>query len=100
MSNNLKKKLGNLSDKDQNLIAYLIGQMGRDSSFNADVLDGHKMLQDCYELIANVRDIVGGRIVLVECKPVDKVCKFYESEGFVDITEYEEGHKQYMRFID
>ncbi len=58
------------------------------------------MLQDCYELIANVRDVVGGRIIIVECKPVEKVCDFYEGEGFIDITEDEEGLKQYIRFID
>ncbi|MDO9529270.1 MAG: hypothetical protein Q7J27_08930 [Syntrophales bacterium] len=100
MSNNLKKRLGNLSDKDKNLMAYLIGQVGRDSSYDSNVIDGSKMLQDCYKLIASARDIVGGRIILVECKPVDKLCQFYENERYIDITEDDEGLKQYIRFMD
>lgn len=100
MSHNLRKKLGNLSDKDQNLVVYLIGQLGRDTSYSKDDLDGTQMIQACYGLIESARDIVGGRIILVECKPIKKVCKIYEDEGFIDITEDGDGLKQYIRFID
>lgn len=65
-----------------------------------DVLDGKKMLQDCYGLIASARDIVGGRLILVECKHIDKICSIYEQEGFIDITENDDGLKQYIRFIE
>ena len=57
------------------------------------------MLQDCYNIIGSVRDIVGGRVILIECKPIEKLCQFYESEGFIDITENGDGLKQYIRFI-
>ena len=100
MSNNLCRKLGNLSDREQNLIAYLIGQLGRNTSYSKDDLNGKEMLQACYGLIESARDIVGGRLILVECKPIEKVCKLYEDEGFVDITEDNDGLKQYIRFID
>jgi len=100
MSKNLRKKLGNISDSEQNLVVFLIGQLGRDSSYMKDFLDGKKMLQDCYALIASARDIVGGRLILVECKPIDKVCRMYEHEGFIDITENGDGLKQYIRFIE
>ena len=100
MSNNLRKKLGNHSDKEQNLIVFLIGQLGRDTSYSKDYLDGKQMLQACYGLIGSARDIVGGRLILVECKPIEKICKLYEDEGFVDITEYNDGLKQYIRFIE
>lgn len=100
MSNNLRKKLGNLSDREQNLMVYLIGQLGRDTSYSKGCLDGNQILQACYGLIGSARDIVGGRLILVECKPVEKVCKIYEDEGFVDITEDGDGLKQYIRFIE
>ena len=100
MSNNLRKKLGNHSGKEQNLIVFLIGQLGRDSSYSKDYLNGKQMLQACYGLIGSVRDIVGGRLILVECKPIEKICKLYEDEGFVDITEDNDGLKQYIRFIE
>lgn len=41
-----------------------------------------------------------GRLILVECKPIEKICKLYEDEGFVDITEESDGLKQYIRFIE
>jgi hypothetical protein len=99
MSNSLRRKLGNLSDKENNLVAFLIGQLGRDSSYDKSILNGKKMLQDCYNLIGSARDIVGGRLILIECKPIDKLCQFYENEGYIDITENDDGLKQYIRFI-
>ena len=99
MSKSLKKKLGNLSDGEQNLVAFLIGQLGRDSAYSNEVLDGRKMLQDCYDLIASARDIVGGRLILLDCKPSEKLCAYYEREGFIDITENGKELKHYIRFI-
>lgn len=57
------------------------------------------MLQDCYNLVGSARDILGGRLILIECKPIDKLCQFYENEGYIDITENDDGLKQYIRFI-
>ena len=100
MSKTLKKRLGNLSDTEDNLVTFLIGQLGRNSLYPREILNGHDMLQDCYDLISNARNAVGGRIILLECKPADKLCRYYEDEGYIDITENENGLKQYMRFID
>ena len=99
MSKSLIRKLGNLSDGEQNLVAFLIGQLGRDSAYGKEVLDGSKMLQDCYDLIASARDIVGGRLILLDCKPAEKLCAYYEREGFIDITEDDNELKHYIRFI-
>lgn len=99
ISKNLRKKLGNISDSDQNLVAFLVGQLGRDTSYSKGDLDGKKMLEDCYGLIGSARDIVGGRLILLECKNIDKLCIYYENEGFIDITEDGNGLKQYIRFI-
>lgn len=99
VSKSLRKKLGNLSDKDNNIVVYLIGQLGRDSGYGTHVISGTQMLQDCYSLIETVREVMGGRIILLECKPYPKLCKFYESQGYIDITEDEDGLKQYIKFI-
>ena len=100
ISNNLRKKLGNLSDKDNNLIVYLIGQLGRDSKYATNMISGNQMLQDCYNVIGMAREAIGGRVILLECKPKPSLCKFYGSQGYIDITENETGLKQYMKFID
>jgi hypothetical protein len=100
MSNSLRKKLGNLSDQEQNLVVFLIGQLGRDTAYPSNCLEGKRMLQDCYGLIGSARDIVGGRVILLECKSIEKLCKFYEEEGYIDITENGDSLKQYIRFIE
>lgn len=102
MSKTLKKKLGNISDKDNNIVAFLIGQLGRDSSYDRSAISGFDMLQDCYDLIAGVKDIIGGRVILLECKPIEKLCNYYESQGYIDITEENEDDnlKRYIRFIN
>ncbi|RBP58098.1 hypothetical protein DES36_12533 [Alkalibaculum bacchi] len=99
MSKNLKQKLGKLADDDNNIVVYLIGQLGRSTEYDKTVINGKKMLQDCYDLIGSARDIVGGRLILIECKRIDKVCQFYEDEGYIDITENGYDLKQYVRFI-
>ena len=86
MSKTLQKKLGKLADKDENIVVYLIGQLGRSSDYDKSVVTGKKILQDCYDLIGSARDVVGGRLILIECKRIKKLCKFYENEGYIDIT--------------
>jgi len=39
-------------------------------------------------------------LILLECKPIDKLCDYYESEGFIDITENADGLKQNIRFFE
>ena len=99
MSKNLQNKLGKLADKDENIVAYLIGQLGRSSNYDKSVINGEKILQDCYDLIGSVRDIVGGRIILIECKRIENLCEFYEEKDYIDITENGDGLKQYVRFM-
>jgi len=76
MSKTLQRKLGKLADKDENIVAYLIGQLGRSSDYDKSVINGKKILQDCYDLIGSARDIVGGRLILIECKRIEKLCRF------------------------
>ncbi|GAQ25684.1 hypothetical protein [Tepidanaerobacter syntrophicus] len=100
MSKTLQRKLGKLADKDENIVAYLIGQLGRSSDYDKSVINGKKILQDCYDLIGSARDIVGGRLILIECKRIEKLCRFYENEGYIDITENGDDLKQYVRFMN
>ncbi len=99
MSKSLRKKLGKLSDDDKSVVTYLIGQLGRSTEYDKSFIDGKSMLQDCYDLIGSSRDIVGGRLILIECKPIDKVCQFYEDEGYINISENGDPYNQYIRFI-
>lgn len=41
--------------KDNNIVVYLIGQLGRDSGYNSSVISSEQMLQDCYLFINSKR---------------------------------------------
>ena len=99
LSKTLSRKLGNASDEHQHIPAFLIGQLGRDSSYDSAEIDGKDMLQDCYDLILAVREIVGGRVVLLDCRNEEKLCRYYEGEGFIDITEAEGEMRRYVRLL-
>jgi len=100
MSNTLKKKLGNMCDKDNNIVAFLIGQLGRDSTYSKQILSGSDMIQDCYDIINKVNSFIGGKLILLECKPIVSLCEYYENKGFIDITENNNELKQYIKFIN
>lgn len=99
MSKSLQKRLGKLTDDDKNIVAYLIGQLGRSTDYDKSIIDGDKMLQECYNLIGSARDVLGGRLILIECKDTAKVCKFYEDRGYINISENGDDLRQYVLFI-
>lgn len=99
MSKSLQKKLGKLADKDENIPVFLIGQLGRSSEYDSKTVSGSQLFEHCYELIGSARDIIGGRLILIECKRIEKLCKFYEDKGYIDITENGDDLKQYIRLI-
>ena len=57
------------------------------------------MLDDCYALIDSARTIIGGRLILLDCKKDNHLCSYYESLDYIDITENGDGLKHYLRFI-
>lgn len=51
-----------MSDKDNNIVVYLIGQLGRDSGYNSGAISGSQMLEDCYALIESAREVMGAEL--------------------------------------
>ncbi|HVI43078.1 MAG TPA: hypothetical protein VM577_20920 [Anaerovoracaceae bacterium] len=66
--------------------AYLIGQIGKDQKF-VDDISGLSILNVAFAAISKAKDAVGGRIAYIECKPIPKVIKFYEDNGFTYLRE-------------
>ena len=92
-------RLENLCNDDSYATAYLIGQIGRDDTYTSAELSGAQMLSDAVKLIQEVKNMIGGRLVILECKPIASLCRMYESNGFIDITEDDRDLKLYMKFI-
>ena len=66
-------------DEDRkNCPAYLIGQLARSS--HAQSGEGSKYLSTALEYISHASDIVGGRLVYLDCSPSKRA--YYEKRGF------------------
>lgn len=61
--------------------AYLIGQLGRCDSYTKEDLSGQQLLNECYHAISVAAQIVGGNLLVLECRE-HMFSKFYEEQGF------------------
>jgi len=63
--------------------ALLIGQIGKNYKYNDGMLiAGHELLKIACDKLALVQDIIGGKLIYLECEDNHKLKNFYESNGF------------------
>ena len=78
-----RKVLGEYPGRD-NLKAvptYLVGQLGRCDAYTSDSLAGQQILNECYHAISLAARVVGGNIIVLECREC-MYEKFYKDQGF------------------
>ncbi|MCL1982544.1 MAG: N-acetyltransferase [Clostridiales bacterium] len=64
--------------------APLIGQLGKNFKYSQhNLITGGELLKLACEKLRVVQEIIGGRIVYLECEDKQKLKEFYESNGFV-----------------
>ena len=61
--------------------AYLIGHIAKNSKTETG-LEGTQLLQHAKNVIAEARDLVGGRLIYIDCKNIEKLKSFYSKNGF------------------
>lgn len=61
--------------------AYLIGQLGRNDAYTSDDLTGEQILNECYYAISLAAKVVGGRLLVLECREC-MFERFYEKHDF------------------
>lgn len=68
-------------DSLNSIPAYLIGQLGRSDTYSSKDISGENILNECYHAISNAAKVVGGKVVVLECREC-MFEKFYEHQGF------------------
>lgn len=83
-----RKVLGEYPGRDQikTVSAFLIGQLGRGDDCSKEELSGQQILNECYHAISLAARIVGGKLVILECREY-MFDKFYEKQGFKKLYE-------------
>lgn len=62
--------------------SILIAQLGRNDTFNKNDISLNEIIVSVFEIIKQIRDLIGTRIVLIEVNNEPKLIKLYESLGF------------------
>ena len=65
---------------DHRIPCFLIGQIGRNDSFSHAELPGNQILENALAVLGEVKNLIGGKFVIVECE--DHLVPMYQSERF------------------
>lgn len=78
-----RKLLGEYPGRDtvSFIPVYLIGQLGRSDVYSSEDLSGSQILAECYEVINKVVKVIGGNLVMLECRE-HMYENFYEKQGY------------------
>lgn len=84
--------LGHKSDlKNYECKGYLLGQLGKNYNsiaISANQISGNELLELVYRKIKEAQELVGGRVLHLECEDHPKIKKFYSENGFREIEDY------------
>lgn len=62
--------------------AYLIGQIGKNYSVQHNDISLELILDEVYAIIDQVKALIGGRAVILECGKHQKLIDLYKQNGF------------------
>jgi len=82
LSKNKIKDIDGFSKEVSGVAIALIGQLGKDESEN---LSGRDLLVLCIDKVNQVKNLIGGRYVLIECHDIEKVVGFYLANDFTKL---------------
>lgn len=74
------------ADHLNSISAYLIGQLGRCDDYSNEDLDGQTILNECYHAISVAARVVGGNVVILECRE-RMYEKFYEKQSYKKLSD-------------
>ena len=85
-----KSRLAKFGQFDKNIQRYtisapLIGQLGKNYTSSYDkLITGDELLKLALDKVRAMQDIVGGKIVYLECEDKEPLIDFYSKNGFVN----------------
>ncbi len=90
ITKNLHKNLTGYTDKSiQSLPSILIAQFGKSDLFK-NKIDSKMLMDYCTSYILETINLIGGRVIILECNDNPKLISIYEKYGFKKIGEKNE----------
>lgn len=75
------KKLDGLNKNASELKCYLIGQLGKNNKYKK-LISGVELLENALNIIHKCYELLGMRVILIECANNENLINFYESNNF------------------
>jgi hypothetical protein len=97
LSKSKVKKIDGFRSDIKETEAVLIGQLGKNQNYKTQI-EGKAILKTAIEIVYSTCELVGGRIVFLECANNEKVVDFYEKNDFVFLQE-NGGYSQTIRYL-
>lgn len=94
----LKRLTGGLTNDNQ-INAFLLGQIGKNSQIKNNPLHLSDILSAVFSQIEIAQRIIGGRVLILECENNMKLIQLYEQNGFKLIDTVEDKHQLKTLFI-
>lgn len=77
--------------------SILIGQLGKNETF-VDAISGSEVLEYCLATVLEGQALLGGRIIILECKNIPHLIGLYEAFGF-NLVEKEYKENELLQMI-
>lgn len=76
------KRLDGFNKNAERVQAFLIGQIGKNFSISNNPIKLSDILEEVYSVFSQARELIGGRVVFLECENNDKLIELYSRHKF------------------
>lgn len=76
------RSLDGISKNAERIRSFLIGQLGKNTAIKDNPIGLTDILNEAYAVFAAAKQLIGGRIVILECENIPELIAYYEHHGF------------------
>ncbi len=76
------QQLDGISKKAERIKAFLIGQIGKNTSIINNPISLKLILNEIYAVLSEAKALIGGRIIILECENNKNLIQLYQRHGF------------------
>ncbi len=91
------KQLDGISKNSERIRSFLVGQLAKNNAVVPNTLDLKQIWELILPILLDAQDLIGGRVILLECEDNPKLIGLYESIGF-EVLQIQDYVQMYMVF--
>lgn len=76
------RSLDGISKNAERIRSFLIGQLGENMAINGNPIGLADILNEAYAVFAAAKQLIGGRVIILECENIPELIAYYERHGF------------------